>query len=118
MKKYLAIFTGSMSSPGAKKWDTMDEASRKKAQNDGMKGWGEWIEKNKSSIVEIGAPLGKTKKTDTNGVSDIKNQMSGFTIVQAETHEAAAKLFLNHPHFSIFPGDGVEIMECMPIPGM
>ena len=28
-----------------------------------------------------------------------------------------AKLFEKHPHFTIFPGDSVEIMECLPIPG-
>jgi hypothetical protein len=39
-------------------------------------------------------------------------------IVKAESHEVAAKMFQEHPHFTIFPGDGVEIMECMPIPGM
>jgi hypothetical protein len=38
-------------------------------------------------------------------------------IVQAESHEAAAKLFENHPHFTIFPGDSVEIMECLRLPG-
>jgi hypothetical protein len=26
-------------------------------------------------------------------------------------------LFLKHPHFSIFPGDSIEIMEVLPIPG-
>jgi hypothetical protein len=26
-------------------------------------------------------------------------------------------MFENHPHFTIFPGDSVEIMECLPIPG-
>jgi len=43
--------------------------------------------------------------------------MAGYVIVQAESHEAAARLFENHPHFSIFPGAGVEIMECLPVPG-
>jgi hypothetical protein len=37
-------------------------------------------------------------------------------VVLAESHEGAAKLFLNHPHFMIFPGDPVEIKECLPIP--
>ena len=27
-----------------------------------------------------------------------------------------AKLFENHPHFAIFPGDSIEIMESLPIP--
>jgi len=26
------------------------------------------------------------------------------------------RLFENHPHFSIFPGDAVEVMEVLPIP--
>jgi hypothetical protein len=37
-------------------------------------------------------------------------------IVEAESHEAAAALFSEHPHFAVFPGDSVEIMECLPIP--
>ena len=28
----------------------------------------------------------------------------------------AAKMFEGHPHFTIFPGDSVEIMECLPLP--
>ena len=44
--------------------------------------------------------------------------MTGFTIVKAESHEAAAKLFEGHPHFTIFPGDAVEVMEIMPVPGV
>jgi len=27
-------------------------------------------------------------------------------------------LFIDHPHFSIFPGQSVEIMECLPLPKM
>jgi len=26
-------------------------------------------------------------------------------------------MFVGHPHFTIFPGEAVEIMECLPIPG-
>jgi hypothetical protein len=37
--------------------------------------------------------------------------------VSAESQEAAAKMFEKHPHFTIFPGDAVEIMEVLPIPG-
>jgi hypothetical protein len=50
-------------------------------------------------------------------VTDIKNVMAAYVIVRAESHDAAAKLFENHPHFTIFPGDSVEIMECLPLPG-
>jgi hypothetical protein len=62
--------------------------------------------------------LGKTKKIGPDGITDIRNRMAGYIIVQAQSHEAAAKLFEGHPHFSIFPGDSVEVMECLPIPAM
>ena len=52
-----------------------------------------------------------------NGITDIKNMTAGYTAVRAESHEDAAKLFVAHPHFAIFPGDSVEVMECLPIPG-
>ncbi|MBY0280468.1 hypothetical protein K2Z84_34470 [Candidatus Binatia bacterium] len=29
-----------------------------------------------------------------------------------------ARMFERHPHFAIFPGEAVEIMEVLPIPGM
>ena len=47
---------------------------------------------------------------------DTKNEITAYTIVQAESHEAAAELFANHAHFMIFPGQSVEIMECLPLP--
>ena len=50
-------------------------------------------------------------------LADTRNNLAGYVIVQAPSHEAAAKMFENHPHFMIFPGDSVEIMECLPIPG-
>jgi hypothetical protein len=33
-----------------------------------------------------------------------------------ESHEAAARLFENHPRFAVFPGDAIEVMECLAIP--
>ena len=79
-----------------------------------LDGWGM---ANAAAIVDQGSPLGKTKRASPQGISDIKNNMTGYVIVQAESHEAAARLFENHPHFAIFPGDSVEIMECLPLPG-
>ena len=76
------------------------------------------MEDHASSIVENGSPLGKTKKIDKNGISDTRNAIGAFIVVKAESHEDAAKMFLNHPHFMIFPGECVEIMEELPIPKM
>ena len=70
-----------------------------------------------AAILDMGSPLGKTKRASREGIADTRNNMAGYVLVQAESHEAAAKLFEKHPHFTVFPGDSVEIMECLPLPG-
>jgi hypothetical protein len=111
MKKFLALYLGS---PDAmKKWVPTD--AQKKA---GMEAWMKWATDNGRAIVDHGSPLGKTKRIDKSGVSDTRNAVGAYTIVEAESHEAAAALFVNHPHFTIFPGESVEIMECLPMPTM
>jgi hypothetical protein len=117
MKKFLAIYLGSPSDAVMKNWQSLDSETRKEKEKAGIKGWKDWINNN-SSIIDAGSPIGKTKRIDSNGISDTKNLICGYTIVEAESQEAAAKLFINHPHFSVFPGDSVEIMECLPIPEM
>ena len=116
MKTFLAVYTGSPASMEKAGWNAMSEDERQKRQSAGIAAWHDWLEKNRKSIVETGAPLGRTKSVSPAGVSDIRNNLSAYTVVQAESHEAAAKLFENHPHFMIFPGDAVEVMECLPLP--
>lgn len=116
MKKFVAIYLGSASALA--QWKATDEKQRKEREKAGMDRWMKWSKENEKSTVDQGSPLGKTKRIDAKGISDTKNEIAAYTIVDAESHEAAAKLFLNHPHFMIFPGDSVEVMECLPIPGM
>jgi hypothetical protein len=115
---YLAIFVGSQNGPQWQAWNALSEAERHARGQQGMAAWHAWVDEHKADIVGMGGPLGKTKKIGPNGVEDIRNQMTGFTVVRAASHEAAAKLFENHPHFAIFPGDAVEIMPVLPIPQM
>ena len=108
MAKFMALYTGK---PGERVHP--DEATMAK----GMQAWRDWMERNADRIVESGGPLGKTKKVSAAGIADIQNNIAAYVIVEAEDHEAAARLFEGHPHFSIFPGDGVEVMPCLPVPG-
>jgi len=117
MKKFMAIYTGSATSANRVAWDRLDAEERNRRQSAGMKAWQEWMAAHLSAVVDGGGPLGKTKCVTRQGISDIRNNMAAYVIVQAESQEAAARLFENHPHFAIFPGDSVEIMECLPIPG-
>ena len=112
MKKFMAVYTGS-ATPEQRAAMHADQA-RMQA---GMEAWGQWMQDHRADFVDAGGPLGKTKRVDGSGITDTSNNLSAYVIVEAETHEDAARMFEHHPHFSIFPGDGVEIMECLPIPG-
>jgi hypothetical protein len=116
MKKFMAVFTGSPDAMGA--WQALDPAERQRREAEGMQAWKRWVEDNAQAIVDNGAPLGKTKRVTAGGIADVRNNLAAYTVVQAESQEAAARMFENHPHFSIFPGDGVEVMECLPLPEM
>lgn len=118
MKHFMAVYTGTTSAQERSGWDQLSEGDRNKRIKQGMDAWMAWGEQHKSAIIQNGGPLGKTKRAGLNGVTDIKNNLAGYVIVQAESHDAAAKMFEGHPHFTIFPGDSVEIMECLPIPTM
>jgi hypothetical protein len=78
--------------------------------------WEMWMKKNMASFADPGGPAGKTKQVAASGATDIKNDIGGYSIVQAESHEAAAALFADNPHFTM-PGATVEVMEIMPMPG-
>jgi len=115
---YLAIFLGGKASTKMAAWNALPEAERKSREQEGMAAWHAWAQKHQAAIVAMGGPLGKTKKVASEGVEDISNAMGAFTVVRADSHEAAAKMFENHPHFAIFPGESVEIMPVLQIPGV
>ncbi len=112
MPRFLALYLG----------DASDVASSRglpdrETQMAGMLAWGRWMTTHAAQILDAGGPLGRTKRVSPSGIEDTRNALTGYVVVEAESHEAAASLFRDHPHFAIFPGKCVEIMECLPIPG-
>jgi hypothetical protein len=114
---YLAVFLGSKTSSRMKAWMALPEAERRAKEQEGIAAWKAWVEKHHASVSAMGGPLGKTKKITGCGIEDMNNEMGAFMVVRAESHEAAARLFETHPHFTIFPGESVEVMPVLPIPG-
>ena len=114
---YLAIFLGSKTSPRMQAWTALPDSERRAKEQQGTAAWKAWMEHQGAAVSAMGGPLGKTKKITERGIEDVSNEMGAFMVVRAESHEAAAKLFEKHPHFTIFPGESVEIMPVLPIPG-
>ena len=82
MKKFVAIYLGS--AEGLTEWMATDDEKRKEREKAGMEGWMKWVKDNEASIVDLGSRLGKTKRIDAKGVSDSKNEITAYTIVEAE----------------------------------
>lgn len=111
MPQFLALYCGAPSDgPPA---DMSPETIKQ-----GMQAWGGWMQQHAAAVLVQGGPVGRTKKVSQGGVEDIRNQVTGFVVVEADSAEAAAEMFQGHPHFSIFPGDRVEVMPVLPIPTM
>lgn len=113
MKKFLVLY---MADPA--EFEKMMKSSTPEMQKKGMEAWMKWMGAHQASLVDGGAPLGKTKRVDAKGAKDAKNEIGGYSIVQADSNEAAAKMFgKDHPHLQM-PGAWVEVVEIMPMPGM
>jgi hypothetical protein len=114
---FLAVFLGSRTNPRMKAWMALPESERRAKEQAAFAAWTEWMQKHQAALVGMGGPLGKTKKISPSGTEDISNEMGGYVVVRADSHEAAAKMFENRPHFTLFPGESVEVMPVLPIPG-
>jgi len=112
MKKYLALYLASSAD-----FEKAMKESTPERQKQGMEEWRKWADKHRGEIVELGAPLGKTKRVTKSGVENMKNQVGGYTIVQADSHDEAARIFADSAHF-MMPASWIEVMEIREIPEM
>ena len=112
MKKFLVLYKAS----AAEFAEAMKSTPAQ--QKAGMDAWTAWTEKAKSSIVDMGAPLGKSMRVSPQGASPVVNDLGGYSIMQAETKEALAGTMKGHPHFMMGADTTIEIIELIPMPGM
>ncbi len=112
MKKFLVLYKAPISA-----FEQMKKATAEQ-QKAGMDMWMEWGKKAHGSIVDMGAPLGKSLRVAKGGgTSPSTNDLGGFSILQAESKEALAESLKGHPHF-MMPDGSIEIIEYLPMPGM
>jgi hypothetical protein len=85
----------------------------------GMEEWNKWSRKYEDAIVDMGAPLGRSKHITSDGrVSDHRNELGGYSLVEGESADAVAKMFVGHPHLNWMKDASIEIVEVMPMEGM
>ena len=109
MKKFFALFMIPTSVMDEWKRNTKPE-DMKSASDQMMRDWEKWSKAHSKNLVDRGAPLGKAKRVSPNKVSDVRNDLNWYSIVEAESHDDAARIFEDNPHLRI-PGASIEVME-------
>lgn len=108
MPRFLAVYT--MKPEDLASFRSLPKAEQDAIDAQGVRQWAAWEERNAASILDRGGMVGKTTRVTKHGVTEARNPFCGYLVVEAETADAAARLFLDHPHLTVFPGDGVDIM--------
>jgi hypothetical protein len=107
MSKFLFLYKG----PAMPMEDFTPEQSAEQ-----MQAWGAWMGKLGSALVDAGAPFGARTTVSDNGSSPAASDQNGYSIVEADSLEAARSFTDGHPFLS--EGKGrftVEIFELVPM---
>jgi hypothetical protein len=111
LKKFLVLYLVPVSVMA--EWAKTDPATRRAAEEKMQAEWQRWMGEHAKMISVIEA-AGKTKAVTSAGIADIKNDVMLYSIVEADSHESAAKAFVHHPHLTI-PQSSIQVMEVRPM---
>jgi hypothetical protein len=82
----------------------------------GMEAWMAWAGRCGDSLVDLGLPLGDVTSVSAGGSSSAETSVAGFSILEADSRDAAVALLNGHPHLAW--GGTIELHEGLPLPGM
>ncbi len=102
------LVTYQMPHSGLDAWMKLPETERKAQEQKMKEEWDAWMAGHKGAIGET-AGVGKPKRITGGAVEDARNDLMMYSFAEAESLEAAAEMFKNHPHFGI-PGAVIEVM--------
>jgi hypothetical protein len=115
VKKFLILYLAPASV--VEDWKKTPADKRKAAEAKMQQEWKDWTGKNKAMFVDVGAGAGKTKRVTQGAITDTRNDIMLYSIVQAESQDAAAQFFSSHPHLQI-PQASIEVVDLHPSPVM
>ncbi len=107
MASYMVLYSGGMGME-------MDPEKRDQV----MAEWGAWYGKMGAAVSDGGAPFGASKHLKGNGVEDGplgEAPATGYTVITADSLDAAAKACEDHPHLN--HGGQVQVFECIDMSG-
>jgi hypothetical protein len=86
-------------------------------QDDIMAAWGQWFGSLGDALVDGGNPFGAPKAVTAGNVADSVEGVpaSGYSIVNADSHDAAVELAKGCPMLADSPSSVVEVYEAFPM---
>lgn len=102
------LVTYQMPHAGLDEWMKIPEAERKAQELEMQTQWNAWMVAHKDALTES-AGVGKPKRVSADGIEDARNDIMMYSFVEADSLDAAAGMFKDHPHFGI-PGGWIEVM--------
>ncbi len=107
MSKYLFLYRG----PATPMEDFTPDQSAEQ-----MRAWGDWMSRVGPALVDAGAPFGARATVSDNGTSPAPSDQNGYSVIEADSLDAAKAHTKGHPFLS--EGKGrftVEIFELVPM---
>ncbi|MEU8330490.1 hypothetical protein [Micromonospora sp. NPDC048839] len=108
MGRFLALFNGA-----ADETDKTELTDQQ--QTEFLNAWASWAQANEKAIVDPGAPLNAKKRVTGRGVEDFTDALTAYSIVEADSHDEAVRIFSGHPHLGLFAGNSIAVLECPPL---
>ena len=92
---------------GGKKPDSPEEGAKQ------MTRWQAWLDGLGDAVVNPGTPLGKSRIVSSDGVSDDggSNALTGFSILEADSMDAALEMAKECPFLEIGTIEVAEVMK-------
>lgn len=106
MSNYIFAYHG-----GGKMPETPEEGAELMAK------WRAWVAGLGDAMINPGSPVGKSKTVSSTGITDDggSNPLMGYSLVEADSMDAALAMAENCPHLVIGTIEVAEVME-MPSP--
>jgi hypothetical protein len=102
------LVTYQMPHTGLDAWLQLPEAERKAQEITMQNEWNAWMAQHEAAITET-AGVGRPKRLSAAGVVDARNDLMMYSFIEADSLDAAAEIFKDHPHFGI-AGSCIEVM--------
>ncbi len=79
--------------------------------------WMAWAGRVGEGMLDFGTPLAGGVQVTSNGTTASDQDVAGYSLVEAESMDAALAFAEGHPHLSMPGACTIEIHESQPVPG-